>query len=766
MSEWKKTQCSLCVLSCGMEMEIEDDKIINVRPDASSPRSHGYCCRKGRSVKRFQNNSDRLDYPLKRVGDHFERITWKQAFKEISEKANKILEEHGPRSCALVGGATPGSQAEMVFARSMMDAIGSQYQYNAIGIEFCGNWWSHGKIFGDQMHYLEPDDHNSEVLVFWGSNSYVAGQILNARTVIRSASQDPNRKVIVIDPRLSETARIADMHIMLKAGTDSLLLRAMIALIIKNGWQNQSYIDKYVKDYNVVKQWFENIDIEESIRVCGLSYKQVEEFCRILSTKKWGVHQDLGMFMGRHNTLNCYLLLTLAVITGVALMPGGCIVNDCVVSRGNNSDENDPKVWRTVETNKFPILGTYPSAVLAQEILSEKSERLRMIFCTASNPIRSYPDTNAMEKALRKLDLLVTVDVTMTETARISDYVLPVKSTYETYDFNAFQMNYPEVVAQIKHPVITKQIGERKEGGQIWIEMTKALGRMPHIPDSLDKAARRAVKENDYIIFLKSFIPYAVKNIKQANLFTLIIGDVLGKYIGSPAKAIYWAAMITSPISGSGMVERAGIKVKGKHPIMEKIPKIKDICVMDSAYQTVISKPEGAVIGMVDPDTMIDRHIHHKDKKIHLYCDEINDYIKRITPEKEEEDLNKNNEFPMVLSLGKHSDYGVNLEMRNPATYKHRKPYKAEMHPDDAEKLGIKEGQEVKIITKGGTIKIPVELTWRTSPGYVLVPHHFGIEFNGKKIGEGANYLSTCEDIDEITGNPLLRHISCRIEKI
>ena len=131
MSEWKKTQCSLCVLSCGLETEIEDDKIINVRPDASSPRSHGYCCRKGRSVKRFQDNSDRLDYPLKRVGDHFERITWEQAYKEIAEKTNKILEKHGPRSCALVGGATPGSQAEMVFARAVMDGIGSQYQYNA-----------------------------------------------------------------------------------------------------------------------------------------------------------------------------------------------------------------------------------------------------------------------------------------------------------------------------------------------------------------------------------------------------------------------------------------------------------------------------------------------------------------------------------------------------------------------------------------------------------------------------------------------------------
>ncbi|MEO1816039.1 MAG: molybdopterin-dependent oxidoreductase [Acetobacterium sp.] len=715
-------------------------------------------------MKRFQDHSDRLDYPLKKVGDHFERITWEQAYKEISERANQIIEQYGPRSCAMVGGATPGSQAELVFARAMMSAIGSQYQYNAIGIEFCGSWWSHGKIFGDQMHFLEPDDDNCEVLMFWGSNSYVSGQILNAREKIRSASQNPDRQVIVVDPRLSETARISDMHIMLRSGTDALLLRAMIALIIKKGWQDQNYLDKYVKDFQLVKPWFKDVDIKEAIRVCGLPYEQVEAFCKILTTKKWGVHQDLGLFMGRHNTLNSYLLLTLAVVTGVALMPGGCIVNDCVVTRGKSIDENDPKVWRTVETNRFPIMETYPSAVLAQEILSEKPEHLRLIFCSASNPLRSYPDTNAMEKAMRKLDLLVTVDVCMTETARISDYVLPVKSTYETYDFNAFQMNYPEMTAQIKHPVITKQIGERKEGGQIWIEMPKALGKMPQLPDRLYKVAEKAVQKNDRIAFFRSLILYTIKNKVQVDLLPAVVGEVLGKYMGSPTKAVFWAAMMTSPIAGSGMVERAGIKPNGKHPIMEKLPKMKDICVMDAAYQLLLDRPEGAVIGKVDPDTMINRHIVHKDKKIHLYCDEINEYIKRITPEKEAEILNGNQEFPMVLSSGNHTDYGVNIGMRNPATYKYHNPYKLAVHPDDAKQIGVSEGQEVTVTTKAGSIKIPVEYTWQTSPGYVLVPHHFGIEFNGQKIGQSANTLSHSEDLDELTGNPMLRHIRCRIE--
>lgn len=166
MGKWKKTQCAMCVLSCGLEIEVENDRIINVRPDPDSPRSHGYCCRKGRSAKLHVENPERIDYPMKKVGDHFERITWEQAFREIGQRANDILEKYGPRSAAYVGGALPSAQAEMVFARGLMAAIGSQYFYNAIGIEFMGSWWSHGRLFGDQMQYLEPDDHNSEVLMF------------------------------------------------------------------------------------------------------------------------------------------------------------------------------------------------------------------------------------------------------------------------------------------------------------------------------------------------------------------------------------------------------------------------------------------------------------------------------------------------------------------------------------------------------------------------------------------------------------------------
>lgn len=766
MGEWKKTQCAMCVLSCGLEMEVENDRIINVRPDLDSPRSHGYCCRKGRTAKHHLENPERLDYPLKRVGDHFERISWEQANQEIAQRANQIIDAHGPRSAAFVGGALTSAQAELVFGRGFMAAIGSQYFYNAIGIEFMGSWWSHGKLFGDQMHFLEPDDHNCEVLMFWGSNSYASGQILNARKVIRTASNGTKRTVVAVDPRLSETARMADIHIMPRAGTDSLMLRAMIALILKNGWENKAYLAKYARDLDKVRPWFEGFDIEGAFQVCNVGRQQMEDFCKLLTTKKWGCHPDLGMFMGRHNTLNCYLLLMLEAICGVAFVPGGCIVPECAFDRGASTWDDDPKIWRTVETNRFPVLGTYPSGCLPQEILSEKEERTRIVFCAASNPVCSYPDSAAVKKAFEKLELLVVCDVAMTETAQMADYVLPAKAVYESYDINAFQYNFPEVVSMLRRPVISKQVGERKECAWVWIDLMKAMGRMPSIPKSLYESARKAAETKDRIPYFLSLLMFSAKNKVDMALLPCIVGETLGRYMDSPVEALLWAATMTSPITGQGMVEKAGIKPLGKHRVLEKLPKLRDLCLMDAAFQKVADTPEGALIGISDPETMLERHLKHKDHKIHLYCDEVDRYITRITPEMEQATLTEYGEYPFAMSAGRHFDDGVNWVMRNPKMNRYRDFYVADINPEDGYKLGISDGDRIRVVSKTGSLIVTARFSWQTSPGYVVVPHHYGFVSQGKQYGETVNKLVGCQELDELTGNPLLRHINCKIEKV
>ncbi len=187
---------------------------------------------------------------------------------------------------------------------------------------------------------------------------------------------------------------------------------------------------------------------------------------------------------------------------------------------------------------------------------------------------------------------------------------------------------------------------------------------------------------------------------------------------------------------------------------------------MDEAFAAVDAHPEGFVIGMNEPETQIKKHIAHPDGKFHTWCIEIDEYIKRITPEQEEEALKLQDDYNFILSAGRHSEEGHNATMRNPATFKYRQPYTLAMNPEDGKEMGFENGQMVKVSTKAGELTIPVEYTWQTARGYVLIPHHFGYTFEGKKVGEHVNVLTSHKDIDELTGNPTWRYTPCRVEKI
>ena len=519
-------------------------------------------------------------------------------------------------------------------------------------------------------------------------------------------------------------------------------------------------------DLDAVRPWFDNVDIDACFKTAGVTRETMERFCRLLTTKKWGCHQDLGVFMSRHNTLNCYLILMLEVLCGVAFMPGGCIVPECTLERGKFSDENNPKVWRGPVTNRFPVLGTYPEGMVPDEVLGDNEDRIRMMFVDASNCVRSYPDSNRMEEAMRALELLVVIDVCMTETAQLADYVLPAKTSYEAYDVNAFQYNYPEVVGHMKHPVIEQTIGERMEGAQIWIELTRACGRMPKMPDWLYAAAEKAAKTGDRIPYFLKLLAWAGTHMKYFDMLPMLVGETLGKYMGSPTRAVVWAAYMTSPIANQGMVEKVPLPKLGFHPVLEKMPGFAEFCRLDAAYQAVDDTPEGLVIAMSDPNTMIDRHIKHKDHKIHLWCREIDDYLKNITPEKEHADLTLNDEYPLVLSAGRHSDNGVNWVMRNADMNRHRDYYRLTLNPDDAKRYGLAEDDMVRISTPAGHLDVPLTISWETAPGYALLPHQFGFRSHGKMHGDGANRLVPNRHLDALTGNPLLRYVPCKVERL
>ena len=768
MGEWKKTQCTVCGVSCGIEVEVENNEIVSARADKTSPRSHGYICRKGRNSRYLVHHGDRLDYPMKKVNGEFQRIPWDQAIREIGEKLREIVDKHGPRAVCGIGGASGGGQSEMVFLKALINGLGGQYMFNPIGFEFMGNWWSHGKVFGDQMCFTEPDDNGCEIMVLWGSNSFVTHQMCDARKNIREFSENPEKMLIVVDPRMSESARMADLHIANRPGSDALLLRGLITLILRRGWEDKAYCKKYVADLDKVRPWFLMTDVEECFRVAGVSFEEMEKLARILTTKKWGVHQDLGLFCGRHSTLNSYLMLMLEVICGVALVPGATIVHEGWASRGNTINEHDPKVWRMPVTGAFPVLETYPSCCMPIEMLSEREDRIRAAIRCLGSPMRSYPDSNMVKAAFEKLELLVVCEIAWTEDCELADYVLPAQSNFERYEFNAFQMNFPEVVCSVRPPVL-KPVAERRDIPEVILDIMKACGAMPELPKWLYAAGEKAARTGDRMPYLFKLLGYAAGHLQYFPILSAIVGETLGRPMGSVTRGVSWAALMTTPMA-PGLAAKANNPKLGFHPIMEKMPGLDNFCALDAAWEQVDRHPEGAVVGIADadkPESYIRQHIKHRDHKIHLYCDEIDEALQNITPEKEAAALTPSEEYPFIISSGRHTEDGLNSMTRNKRMNRyHKSDYTFIMNPDDMAEMGFTDGQLVRVTSAAGSAVIPVEATLQVSRGYAMFPHHYGLKFEGETEGESGNVLSAADNRDEITGNPCVRYVPCRIEAV
>ena len=235
---------------------------------------------------------------------------------------------------------------------------------------------------------------------------------------------------------------------------------------------------EYADGFNEILPWFADFDIKAALKVCDLDYEMVVRVCREFASRRSHIHDDLGILMNRHSALVSYLIVVLLALCGRIGVPGGNYLG----GGGSRSAPRDPRAWRTLLTDIPAINGMFPPNVLQEEILNDHPEHLRAVLCSATNPLRSYADTTAYEKAFAKLDLVVVVDVAMSETAVLADYVLPCKTTFESWDGHPGQglsKNY----ARMKSPVVEAE-GEQKENAEIFTLLADAMGLIPEIPES------------------------------------------------------------------------------------------------------------------------------------------------------------------------------------------------------------------------------------------------------------------------------------------
>ncbi|HOO89283.1 MAG TPA: molybdopterin-dependent oxidoreductase [Syntrophales bacterium] len=737
-----KTGCVLCPQNCGLEVEVENNRIVTVMGDKSNVRSRGYVCRKGMHIANHQHNADRLKYPLKRVGDQFERISWEQAIDEIAARLREIVDRHGPRSFAYMGGGGQGCHFEAAFGVRLMRGLGSRYHYSVLCQEFSGLFWVNGRMYGRQPLVVEIDAEETDFLLVFGWNGMQSHQIPQAPRQLQRIAKDPEKVLVVIDPRRSETARIADLHLPIRPGTDALLMRAMIAIIIQEGWEDRDYIERYTSGLDDIKDLFINFDSRQAVRTCNLDFDQVKEVCRRFATERSSLRYDLGVLMSRHSALSSSLAVILLAICGRIGVRGGNVFHGQMMPLGVHSDERDPKIWRTVATNLHAVMGCFPPNAMPEEILSDHPERVRAVFVSGAHPLRSYADTTAYEEAFRRLDLLVTAELAMTETAALSHYVLPSRSGYESWDGTFFPMTFPEIYFQMRRPIIEPD-GEPLELGEIHLRLADRLGLIPPIPESLYKAA-----EEGHAAFGLALMEFAAKEPAALGSMPFILGKTLGRAKGSVHLAALWGMLQTAPKSFCKNAARAGFMAGAN--------------MGEEIFQKILDHPEGIWIGRVDPDRNLDE-IRTENGRINLVIPELRAELESLDAEHEEGALKPDPSFPFVLMAGRHFSMNANTLMRNPSWNEGKRDCTLMIHGEDAESLGISDGQTVRVTTEAGSVEIEAEVTEMARRGHVVIPHGFGLVYDGKEYGVNVNRLTKNTNRDWL-GTPIHRFVPCRVE--
>ena len=744
MAEWKKTSCGLCLQGCGLEVLVDNNRISKVRPDKDNLRSEGYACRKGLKIAHLQHHGQRLTHPLKRVQGELRASDWDTVLAEVSEKLRAIVDQHGPRSLAFMMGGAGGCQMNGRLAGRLLFGLGSRYLYTALGQEWTGRHYVRGRLYGNQALMQHPDHDNLDMLLGLGWNGWSSHGMPQTRRFLKRLSEDPDRILAVIDPRPSETAKLADIHLALAPGTDALLLQAMIAIILREGWEDRAFLDERTTGFELMADHFADFAVKDALKVCGLELGQVREVCRLFTSRKSAIMSDLGILMNRHSTLASYLEEILLNVSGRVGAEGGNVFNGMLSPVGMHTPPEDPNTWRTQATDIPAIMGVFPPNVICEEIESGRDDRLRAVVVVGANPLRSYADTQAYERAFKKLDLLVVLDVAFSETAAMADYVLAGRSAYESHDASFWSFNYPGIYFSLRRPVLEPE-PDTREAGWISAELAQRMGLLPQIPDSLAQAA-----QGDRLEFGRELEDFLKSVPNGALMLPLILAKTLGPVLGSSHMAFLWSLLENAPDWLKQAMARAGF-AEGEAQAWQ-------------AYDAIMQHPEGVWLGRLDPKDGL-WAVANPDGLINLYSQELFEGLKAIDPESEARALAPEPQFPLVLMAGWHIDTNANTLMRDPEWNQGRRVGCLAMHPDDGAEYGLADGSRALLTTKAGSVRVEVELTALTRPGMVLLPQGFGLDFGDEPVGANVNWLTAAEHRDPIAATPYHRRVPCRVSR-
>ena len=714
--------CILCSRNCGITITTDNGKLTKIKGDPQHPMTKGYICQKAARLEHYQNHDDRLTHPLKRQANgSFEKISWDQALTEIAEKMGSIRDEFGADAFALVGGGGQGNHLGGAYAQQLRYAMGgSRYVYSALAQEKTMDFWVNGRLFGDQRVHATEDVEHADYVLFIGCNPYQSHGIQNARDTLKEIKKDPNRTMVVVDPKLSETAKMADIHVQLKPGTDAFLMSAMLAIIVRENLHDKAFIEKHCTGFEALEKELLEIPIEDFVKRADVDLELVQKIARDFAKAKTAcVRIDLGLQQSLHSTVTAYLEKMLYIVTGNFGKKGGNNLHTSFLPILGNTDERKRKLKLTAHHKMMPISGMYPPNILPDEIEHEGPDRLRAIFVESSNPAVTFADSQAYERAFKKLDLLVVVDVAMTETARLAHYVF-------------------------------KPLAECLPEPEIYARILTKMGLIPETFPILENIAKYEPSITSHQLFLASFMATLKKNKHWAPYAPAILYRTLGVALpeGAATASLLLPLAIDYVKKYGKAVKRAGIKGNNITLGVNLFRKI-----LESRSGVIISKHEfDDIWGLIKND----------DERVHLKIDSVLTELHQL---KDSEPSGA--DYPFVLMAGERRSYNANQIFRNPEWRKIDKHGAMKMHPEDAQSLQVESGDKLICKSETGQLEVVVELDDSVRKGMLTLPHGYGMRYKGSEpIGPALNRLTSGKHCDPFTKTPYHKYVPVHIEKL
>jgi anaerobic selenocysteine-containing dehydrogenase len=470
----RRTFCRICPALCGLLIEVDGERVLRARGDAEHPVTRGYSCPKGRALPEFHHHPNRLNEPTL----HGRTVSWDDMLADLASTLGSIVDQHGPDAVAVYFGTWSWMDAlGRAASDRFMSHLGSHSRYSATTVDAIARvtvaelLTGHGGIFPA----VDPDDPGLTIL--FGTNPVVshghAGAMIDPVATLRRLAECG---LWVVDPRRTETARLATRHLAPRPGSDPALLAYLVRSLLEDG-ADEGYLDVHAVGIDELRAAVAPWTAARACAVTQLPMQDLDELVSAVRSSRVAVITGTGCTMAAEANLTEWLAWVLQIVTGSFERPGGAWFNPGALSRLDQSDHRPRAQAVGAGPPSRPELpwryGEWPCAALADEI---EQSNVRALLVIGGNPLRSLPDTARLQRAFERLDVLAVADVIMSDTAQLATHLLPVAGQLERADVTWFQDRFPAVISAQRTDAVVPPGASRRALGDVMTDLGERLG--------------------------------------------------------------------------------------------------------------------------------------------------------------------------------------------------------------------------------------------------------------------------------------------------